>query len=148
MWQTKTWNHRNEDKLGFEPYYSFKCWSPIPVVCLLPHHILEVYMRKQGVKPLHEYYFEPTGTSSLIFYQFLHKDFKKGMKIKQQLEKTVLAMNIAFWLMFLLGLVCLMIYPAYGYGFLMAAFILVVCSWINPPKNIFKQLKNQKQFFT
>ena len=148
MWKTKTWDHRNEDKLSFEPFYSFKCWSPIPIIHLMPHYVIHKYLNHNGAMPLHEYYFEPTGTSSLIFYQFLHKDFKKGMKIKKHLEKIFLATNLFLWIMTLIGIILLLIKPTYGYGVLTGVILIFLFGLINPPRLLYKQIRNQKQFFT
>jgi hypothetical protein len=147
MWIHKTWNQRNQDKLKFEPYYSFKCWSPLPVVYLLPHHIIYGFLKRQGVLPLHDYYFEPTGTHSCIFYQFLHKDFKKGMQAKKQLERTVIAMNIIILTMVIVGILGIFISPSYGYGILLGASLLWITSLINPLSILIKQMKHQQQFF-
>ena len=79
MWKTKVWPYRRPEEYKFEPFYSFKCWSPIPVIYLIPQHLLDLILRKNGSMPFYEYYFEPTGVSSTVFFQFLHHDFDKGM---------------------------------------------------------------------
>ena len=36
--------------------------------------------------PLYEYYFEPVNNEGIIFFQFMHRDFDKGMRAKRAIE--------------------------------------------------------------
>jgi hypothetical protein len=144
MWETKTWSVRNEAELQFEPFYSFKCWSPMPVVYLLPQHILDLLLRWRGAMPFYEYYFEPTGTTSTIFFQFLHKDFEKGMRLKETIERTSLVANVSLLVLLAVGVV-LGVWTG-CYVVVIVAFLFVLTSLDNSLMVVAAQLKNQKQF--
>jgi hypothetical protein len=96
MWVTKTWNHKDPEKLSFKPFYSFKCWSPIPLVYIFPQHMMDTAMKYIPSMPFYEYYFEPTGSHSLVFFQFLARDFDRSMQVKRVLEILMVGMNIVF----------------------------------------------------
>jgi hypothetical protein len=144
MWETKTWSVRNEAELQFEPFYSFKCWSPMPVVYLLPQHILDLLLRWRGAMPFYEFYFEPTGTTSTIFFQFLHKDFEKGMRLKETIERTSLVANVSLLVLLAVGVV-LGVWTG-CYVVVIVAFLFVLTSLDNSLMVVAAQLKNQKQF--
>jgi len=144
MWRTKTWNHTRDDKLGFTPFYSFKSWSPIPIIYLLPQHVVDWVVRSHKCMTFYEYYFEPTGKSSLIFFQLLHHDFDMGMKAKKLLEKLLVAMNILIIGLFLAGL-ALAITKRKAW-LLIVAIVLYLTTMDNSLDVIVHQIKNQKQF--
>jgi hypothetical protein len=144
MWATKTWAVRDEAALQFQPFYSFKCWSPLPVVYLLPQHLLDLLLQWKGAMPFYEYYFEPTGTFSTIFFQFLHRDFEKGMRLKETIERTALTANVIFFFVLVVGVVIGLISGCYA-G-LLVAFLFLLTSLDNSLMVIASQLKNQKQF--
>jgi hypothetical protein len=142
MWEHKIWDVRED--LTFNPFYSFKCWSPMPVVYLIPDHALRTLLRRNGAMPFYEYYFEPTGTFSTIFFQFLHHDFEKGMRLKKIIERTALTLNIAILVFLGVGVAV----GAYTgcYRYLLVAFLLLFTSFDNSLISVAAQLKNQKQF--
>jgi len=96
MWVTKTWYYKDPEKLKFAPFYSFKCWSPIPLVYIFPQHLMDAAMKYIPSMPFYEYYFEPTGAHSLVFFQFLARDFKRSMQMKRVLEILMVGMNVLF----------------------------------------------------
>lgn len=136
MWKTKTWTVREE--ITLTPFYSFKCWSPMPVLCLLPQHAIDILMVSGGSMNFYEYYFEPTGKHSTVFFQFLHKDFESGMKLKKRLETILLIMN----LLFVFSVIGTMYYPKLIYVVLG----LLVLSFMNSLIVIESQFSHQKQF--
>jgi hypothetical protein len=144
VWKQKTWNHR--ETIEIQPFYSFKCWSPIPVVCLLPHHLIRMILHYYGALPYFEFYFEPVGTNSTIFFQFLHHDFDKGMKLKRTIETLLSIVNMSFLFIALVLIIC--------------TILNIKCKWLwyvwvglfllsmdNSLKIIMKQITNQRQFF-
>jgi hypothetical protein len=144
MNRTKVWPNRRPEEYGFEPFYSFKCWSPIPVLYLIPQHILDFILRRNDAMPFYEYYFEPTGGSSTVFFQFLHHDFEKGMKLKAIIERLCLIFNILIILILVVGIVM-----AVTTGcpiVLFVALVLYLTSFDNSLIVIIHQFKNQKQF--
>lgn len=136
MWVTKTWSVRED--ITITPFYSFKCWSPSPVICLLPQHAIDLLMKSSGAMDFYEYYFEPTGTHSTVFFQFLHKDFKKGMAIKKTIETLVLLINTIF----VIALMGSLIYHKLWY----VVVVLLVLSLLNSLVVIQSQITHQKQF--
>ena len=144
MWKTKSWPNRSPAELGFQDFYSFKCWSPIPVLYLVPQHVLDVILWRGKAMTFYEYYFEPTGTSSTVFFQFLHKDFEKGMRMKRQIEALVLAANVIVLLGIAVGIVAALVFRCYSV--LLLAFLVLLTGLDNSLVVILGQLKNQKQF--
>ena len=144
MWKTKTWNHTRDDKLGFTPFYSFKSWSPMPIIYLLPQHVVDWVVRSHKCMTFYEYYFEPTGKSSLIFFQLLHHDFDMGMRAKKLLEKLLVAMNILVIGLFLAGLALLI--TKRKAWLLILALLVFLTTMDNSLDVIVHQIKNQKQF--
>jgi uncharacterized membrane protein YphA (DoxX/SURF4 family) len=140
MWRTKAWPYRRPEEYKFKPFYSFKCWSPIPILYLIPQHLLDFVMHNNGSMPFYEYYFEPTGVSSAVFFQFLHHDFDQGMQLKKTVERTSLTMNVLIGLLVLLGVVytfftgCARI--------LLIAIILYITSFDNSLVVLINQFKN------
>jgi hypothetical protein len=149
LWYNKEWKTVNEQKIQFKPYYSFKCWSPIPIFYLIPQHILDLIMSSVGAKRFYEYYFEPTGKTSVVFFQFLHEDFDIGMKTKKLIE---LIMNgIQFFILFLIicGILLFSLgYKLYALGVMMVIGGIMITGLINSLNVIYAQIVNQKQFYT
>ncbi len=145
MWKTKTWSCRED--LTIKPFYSFKCWSSIPVVCLVSQHVIDVIIYFFGAMPFYEYYFEPTGKHSIVFFQFLHRDFKKGMQLRYVLELLLSIVNGSF---ILLCLLCIGFY-ATGMKYKPILYILIamfILSMDNSLNVLYNQFVNQKQFLT
>jgi len=144
VWKTKAWIHRED--IVIRPFYSFKCWSSIPVLCLLPHHLLRVILSSHGAMDFYEYYFEPTGTCSTVFFQFLHHDFEQGMKLKKTIEITLSIVNTLF--IGIAILLCLSLIFQVKCKWLWYLWIgLFLSSMINSLEIIRKQYMNQSQFF-
>jgi len=144
LWKTKTWIQR--DEIIIRPFYSFKCWSPVPIICLLPHHVLQLILSSHGAMAFHEYYFEPTGTSSIVFFQFLHSDFEEGMRLKKTIEIALGIVNSLFILstiLLTLSLIFQVSCPWLWYIWVG----LFISSMVNSLKIIRKQYMNQSQFF-
>jgi len=144
MWAKKIWTCRDPQDLAFKPFYSFKCWSPIPMIYLIPQHLLDLILRWGKAMPFYEYYFEPTGSTSTIFFQFLHRDFNQGMRLKTAIERTALIANVAVVVLFLLGCGSAFFYKCYT--ILLIAFLLLMTGLDNSLLVISTQLQHQKQF--
>ena len=94
----------------------------------------------------YEYYFEPTGTSSTVFFQFLHHDFEEGMRLKKMIEIGLSIVNTFFILstiLLTLSLIFQIKCPWLWYVWLG----LFLSSMINSLEIIRKQYVNQSQFF-
>jgi hypothetical protein len=144
MWLKKVWPNRRPEEYKFKPFYSFKCWSPVPVVYLLPQHILDMILRNNDAMPFYEYYFEPTGKSSTVFFQFLHHNFDKGMALKTTIERTCLVFNGLILLLFVAGVVYL-VWTGCSVV-LLVALLVYLTSFDNSIVVVMNQFKNQKQF--
>jgi hypothetical protein len=144
MWTSKAWLVRDRSALDFRPFYSFKCWSPMPIIYLLPQHLVDLILRLGGAMPFYEYYFEPTGTFSTVFFQFLHRDFDRGMQLKRSIERTALACNVAVLFLLLAGSGVAFLYK--NYTPLMVALLLYMTSLDNSLVVLATQLRNQQQF--
>jgi hypothetical protein len=143
--ETKTWTCR--ETIVIEPFYSFKCWSPIPIFCLIPQYLIDMLMKYGHAMPFYEYYFEPTGSHSIVFFQFLHKNFDEGMMLKSLLERIMLLVNVTFILLILGIILCklagmsckVMIYILIG---------MMISSCLNSLDVIHNQITHQKQFIS
>jgi len=139
----KTWTCR--ETITIEPFYSFKCWCPIPILCLLPQHVIDIGMKIGGCMPFYEYYFEPTGKNGLIFFQFLHKNFETGMKIKELLERLMLLVNCVFIGACIYIILCKIINIECKFAWFVAIGIFLG-SLLNSPELVYTQLSHQQQF--
>ena len=144
MWLTKAWPYRRPEEYEFKPFYSFKCWSPMPVLYLIPQHLLDAILHHHKCMPFYEYYFEPTGVSSTVFFQFLHHDFDRGMKVKKILERTMLLFNALILVLFFVGVVFLVMRGCSTWLFV--ALLVYLTSFDNSLIVLMNQMKNQKQF--
>jgi hypothetical protein len=141
--ETKTWICR--ETIIIEPFYSFKCWSPIPIACLISQHVIDAIMKYGHSMPFYEYYFEPTGSHSIIFFQFLHKNFEEGMMLKDMLERIMLVFNGTFILLCMYAIVCF----AMGKKCWIVVYVIIgmiLSSCINSLDVLHNQVTHQKQF--
>lgn len=146
LWHNKEWKTNQDYKLTFTPYYSFKCWSPIPVFYLIPQHVIDFIMNTTGAKPFYEYYFEPTGKFSTVFFQFLHEDFNQGMKVKHLIERI---MNMIQGCLIMLMIVIIVLFILKNKYAIFLCFIfagIMITSMDNSLNVIYAQLTHQKQF--
>ena len=145
MWETKTWDVR--ETITFEPFYSFKCWSSSPVLCLIPQHILDALLRYYGAMDFYEYYFEPTGNTSTVFFQFLHTNIEMGMTLKVIIEWVEWCINTLFKGVIALILIGLILdFPVRS--FLYTFIALTILSLDNSLFVLKQQVINQKQLFS
>jgi hypothetical protein len=143
VWKHKTWNYRQD--IVIEPFYSFKCWSPIPVVCMLPYHLIQAILYQYGALPYSSYYYEPVGSTSTIFYQFLHRDFEKGMRLKKIIECLESIVNMSFLFIAVLLILCVILKVKCTWLWYILI-VLFVLSMDNSLQIIERQISNQKQF--
>jgi hypothetical protein len=140
MWITKSWDYKDPEKLKFVPFYSFKCWSPIPIVYIFPQHLMDAAMKYIPSMPFYEYYFEPTGSHSLVFFQFLARDFDRSMQMKRVLEILLVGMNIVFVTLIIVAILTrspTVIWICVG---------IFITSLINPLEIVQSMIKHQAQF--
>ena len=144
VWKHKTWHYRQD--IVIQPFYSFKCYSPIPVFCMLPHHLIQFILHHNGALPFSEYYYEPINTRSTIFYQFLHRDFDQGIRLKRTIETLLSIVNMSFLFIAVVLIVCTILNLKCRW--LWYIWIgLFVLSMDNSLQIITKQITHQRQFF-
>lgn len=142
----KTWDYNLTEQMKFKPFYVYKCFTRLPIVYIFPQKIVDWYIRTKTNYPFYEYYFEPTGSSGMVFFQFMDDDFEHGMQTKLEIEKLF---NIAQLVMY--ALICILIYVLgsthWEYRYLLAFFILFLFStrFFNPIGATYKLYKGQKQ---
>jgi hypothetical protein len=142
----KEWNYNLTAEMNFTPFYVFKCFTSIPIIYLLPQKIVDWFVKKKTTRTFYEYYFEPTGATGMVFFQFMDDDFERGMQTKKQIEKLF---NIAQLIMYaLIALtICLVALTKWRYRFIVTVFVLLL--WLtrllNPITANYKLYKAQKQ---
>tara|TARA_B110000285_G_scaffold233880_1_gene309025 strand:- start:3472 stop:4629 length:1158 start_codon:yes stop_codon:yes gene_type:complete len=140
------WDHTITD-LDYVPFYSFKCYTKLPIVYLLPQHVIDGIMRQGGCKSFYEYFFEPSGSSGMVFFQFLHHDFDEGMRVKRVIELVTDAMQVLFVLALLLIVVMFVYYPGYKNRWLVVYVVVLmfISRFINPLSTNYGLFKAQRQ---
>jgi hypothetical protein len=96
------WDYTVDEKLGYKPFYSIKCYTTLPIIYLIPQFFLDKLMDSYGTKEFYEYYFEPNGKNGMVFFQFMHNDLKQGQKLKSRLETIFNIAQICAYLAILL----------------------------------------------
>jgi hypothetical protein len=142
----KSWDYNLTEEMKFKPFYVYKCYTQIPIVYIFPQKIVDWYIKSKTNFPFYEYYFEPTGSTGMVFFQFMDDDFERGMQTKKEIENIF---NIAQMIMY--ALICLVIYllgsTEWDYRYLLAFFVLFIFSTrlFNPIGANYKLYKGQKQ---
>ena len=133
--------------MSYKPFYSFKCYTKLFLVYLLPQHVLDAIMKWGGCKSFYEYFFEPSGSSGMVFFQFLHNDFADGMRVKKLIEGLTNIMQIL-----LVGILCAILvlmryYPKYEYTRWLSGLLILVfiTRFINPLSTNYSLFKAQRQ---
>jgi len=93
----------------------------------------------------YEYYFEPTGRHSTVFFQFLHRDFNTGMRLKRMIETIMLGLNVLYLVLALLVVGGYLTHQLYR-PFLIVWIALTVLSVDNSLNVLYNQITHQKQF--
>ena len=137
------------DDFYFKEYYSFKCYTDIPIIYLFPQHVMDILTKRAGCKDFYEYYFEPAGKGlSMVCYQFLHEDFEKGMKFKKFIETLINVAQIVFILAYILAILIFLFYSKkIGLIFIIIISILFTTKLINPLTTQINLWNAQKQAF-
>jgi hypothetical protein len=104
-------------------------------------------MRCNNSKPFYEYYFEPTGKRSIIFFQFLHEDFKQGMKAKKILEWSMMILSFVIFTCLAISIYLFLMKKNYLYVLYIVLGIFIL-SLDNSLCVLSNQIMNQKQFIS
>ena len=100
------------EPIHFKPFYSFKCFTQIPIILLVP----DGYIREICKDNFYEYYFEPNGKKGQCFFQFFHDDFKTGLIIQKKILYTQILAQCLF-ILFVISAILLYIYTRRRYAF-------------------------------
>jgi hypothetical protein len=102
-------------------------------------------MKNNGCMPFYEYYFEPTGKRSIIFFQFLHEDFEQGMKTKKKIEMYMYILSILIMILILVSIILFLMKKKYEYA-LYIVFLFFLLGLDNSLDVLCNQITHQKQF--
>ena len=119
-------------KPTFASFYAFKCYLEGPLLYVFPYWVLQYIMGKYDCMSFYEYYFEPVSKKKLCFFQFLHKDFDEGMKVKKIIENLFSLGQKMFIFLFLITIVLLLHNIKTGVIVLILMIILYLTRFINP----------------
>ena len=142
----RDWNYNLTEEMKFKPFYVFKCFTQLPIVYLFPQKIVDWFIRKKTQRPFYEYYFEPTGQTGMVFFQFMDDDFAKGMQTKLEIEKKFANAQLVMY--FLLALaIGLVGFTGWAYRNYLAIVILFLwlTRFLNPITANYNLYKAQKQ---
>jgi hypothetical protein len=139
------WDPSLEDKCHFKRFYSFKCYSKIPVIYIFPQSFLDTIMKKYNCMPFYEYYFEPSGKTGMVTLQFMHSNFEEGMKAKEYFDFLILSAQILFVLLFITSFVLMKYNKKVGVVLLIFTLILYCTRFLNPLGVQYSQYKALKQ---
>jgi hypothetical protein len=142
----KDWNYHLTEEMKFKPFYVFKCFTKIPIIFLFPQKIIDWFMARHTTRPFYEYYFEPVGTTGMVFFQFMDNDLAHGLQTKQTIEKLFDAAQIFMYVLILLT-IYLLGKTEWRYRYIMAVLVLLLFStrFFNPIMANYKLYKGQKQ---
>lgn len=141
----KEWKHNLEKEMQFKPFYVFKCFTTLPIVFLFPQKIIDSFMEKKTARPFYEYYFEPVGTSGMVFFQFMDDDFERGMQTKREIESLFNKAQMVMYTLFGLALILLSTQWSYRYFFFFIVILIFLTRLFNPIMVNYKLYKGQKQ---
>jgi hypothetical protein len=139
------WDYQLAENLNFKPFYSFKCYSTAPSFYIFPQAYLDSLMKKYDCMPFYEYYFEPSGKNGMVFLQFLHTNYDKGMKAKKHIEYIFYFTQYLFIIFFIIALYLLQFNKVLSIGILIILGFLYNTRFLNPLGVHYAQFKALKQ---
>ena len=139
------WDFSLQNKMGFEPYYTFKCFTNFPIVYLFPQHVLDFIVRSQASRPFYEYYFEPVGKKGMVFLQFMHDDLEEGLKIKRRIEALFIMAQFVMYILLVSVLVVLFSRWNFKYYYVAIVVAVLLTRYLNPMVANYSLYKGQKQ---
>ena len=143
----KEWDYNLEKEIDYSPFYAFKCHTYMPILFLFPQYFLDNFIASNGGNSFYEYYFEPTGKNGMVFFQFFHNDFDKGMSAKKDMETKFNILQQTALLLILGIIIGFFTSKIIGCAFLMFFIVLFLVRFLNPIGAQLSLLKAQKQYF-
>jgi len=142
------WDEGLNNQITWQPYYAFKCFSSIPPLYLWPQHVVDLIVQSLTDMPLYEYYFEPVNNEGIVFFQFMHKDFDKGMRAKRTIEITyVIAQLITLSVGIIITYLLYNMKSKYKYIIALIAYGVWLTRFLNPLYVNYNCYKSYKQMF-
>ena len=142
----KQWNFNLTDEMKFKPFYVYKCFTTLPIIYLFPQKMVDWFMENHTSRPYYEYYFEPVGTTGMVFFQFMDDNFEEGMKTKKKIEKIFnIAQLVMYFLIF--TAIYLLCFTNWSHRFLFLGIVIFIFLMraFNPIVINYKLYKGQKQ---
>ena len=140
-----SWDYTKAEKIKYTPFYSFKCYSTIPILYLFPQHFIDRQMKAYGCKDFYEYYFEPSGKSGMVFFQFLNEDFNRGLACKTHLETLLFSTHLFLFLLLIYVIKLFSEKSKYKNYALIFFITFVMLRVINPLTTQYSLFKAQRQ---
>lgn len=141
----KEWNYNLTAEMKFKPFYVYKCFTTLPILFLFPQKMIDWFMRKKTSRPFYEYYFEPVGTSGMVFFQFMDDDFERGMATKREIEEIFNRAQIMMYVLIGLAMLIGLTKSSYRYPFIIFVLCIFLIRIFNPIVINYKLYKAQKQ---
>lgn len=142
------WDETLEPQLMFKPFYVYKCYTTVPILYLWPQKLIDTLIPSLTDMPLYEYYFEPVNNEGVVFFQFMHRDFNKGLKAKRIIEVLFVMTQLLFFLTFLIIIYTL--FTCKGYISLTLLFLFIgawFTRFLNPMYVNYNNYKAYMQMF-
>ena len=143
-----SYDYKEKKEFNFTPYYSFKCFTKIPILYLYPQYIIDFFMKIFNCKKFYEYYFEPNGNDGCVFFQFFHESKYYG-----EICKFFITFFFIFAQLFFISIIFIIFYLLYNnklsVKFLVLVIIIYLTQYLNPISyhyNLYKA-KKQKTFW-
>ncbi len=143
--ENSTWNYGLDNEMKFDPFYSFKCYTTLPLFYIFPQYYLDHLMNKHKCMPFYEYYFEPAGKTGMVAIQFMHKDFNSGMNAKKHIETVLNYTQFLFIFLLIISLIIFSYKKWLGVILLVITGIIFNTRFINPLGVQYQQWKAVKQ---
>lgn len=147
IFRRKEWNHNLLAEMTFKPFYVFKCFTTLPIIYIFPQKLIDWYVRREQItRPFYEYYFEPTGSSGMVFFQFMDDDFEHGMQVKKKMERLFFNIQVFMFCLIILSII-LISFSQWHYKNVIAfsVFLLWLTRLLNPISSNYNLYKAQKQ---
>lgn len=143
------WDDSLEKIMRFSPYYAFKCFTKLPIIYVWPQKVLDFIVSFYTKRPLYEYYFEPVNNEGIVFLQFSHDNFDKGMKAKKQIELLFNITQIIFILLIFFSILSLFLFKTSAkYLIIVSVIVLFLTRFLNPISTnyaLYKVFKSQRK---
>ena len=126
------WDDTLDKKIHFEPYYVYKCYTRFPMLYIWPQSMLDCILPKVTDMPLYEYYFEPVNNEGIVFFQFMHRDHAKGLRIKTIIETCCAITQLTVVVAFIMVVYSFLFKGHVKYGLSILFIVLLFTRFLNP----------------